>query len=169
MHCRRGLKPSNYAAFFLTVDPKETPEDARAAHAKLIDADGAAKAERWHFLTGPAVTPLAQSFGIGVEERARITQFVHPVGAIVLTADGRISRVLPGIDSTRAISGSPWSRHRRGSSAAFSSTSSCSAPGSIRRAASIRQRSSWRCRSALRRPFRRGGAHAGAQMPSGEA
>jgi len=95
---KTGLKSGDYTALFLTVDPKETPTDARAAKAKLIAANDAAAGEPWHFLTGPAVAPLARSFGIGVEQRARIAQFVHPVGAIVLTPDGRISRVLPGLD-----------------------------------------------------------------------
>jgi len=94
---RTGLKPGDYAALFLTVDPAETPADAKAAHEKLLAADNAAQAEPWHFLGGPSVTALAARFGIGEEQRARIAQFVHPVGAITLTADGRISGVLPGI------------------------------------------------------------------------
>lgn len=95
---KTGLAPSEYTALFLTVDPHETPQDAANAHAKLIASDDAAKAEPWHFLGGPNVTPLSAQFGIGAEQRARIAQFVHPVGAIVLTPDGRISRVLPGVD-----------------------------------------------------------------------
>lgn len=94
---RTGLKPTDYAALFLTVDPTETPADARTAHEKLVAADDAARAEPWHFLGGSSVTSLAARFGIGSEQRARIAQFVHPVGAITLTADGRISGVLPGI------------------------------------------------------------------------
>jgi protein SCO1/2 len=95
---KTGLAPTQYAALFLTVDPKETPADAAAAHAKLVASTDTATAEPWHFLTGPAVTGLGAQFGIGSEERQRIAQFVHPVGAIALTPDGRISRVLPGID-----------------------------------------------------------------------
>ena len=95
---KTGLKPADYAALFLTVDPRETPKDAAAAHAKLIAANSAAASEPWQFLGGAAVSPLSAEFGIGIEERARIAQFVHPVGAIVLTPDGRISRVLPGLD-----------------------------------------------------------------------
>jgi protein SCO1/2 len=95
---KTGLAAGGYSALFLTVDPTETRQDAADAHAKLLAADAAAAGEPWHFLGGSGVSALEAQFGIGVEQRSRIAQFVHPVGAIVLTSDGRISRVLPGLD-----------------------------------------------------------------------
>jgi protein SCO1/2 len=95
---KTGLTPANYTALFITVDPDETPQDAAAAYTRLVAATGAAAEEPWHFLTGPAVSGLSAQFGIGSEERKRIAQFVHPVGAIALTPNGRISRVLSGIE-----------------------------------------------------------------------
>src|SRR5690606_5631070 len=47
---------------------------------------------------GRGVVPLAGSFGIGALERERIRQFVHPVATFTVTADGRISHVLPGLE-----------------------------------------------------------------------
>lgn len=95
---KTGLSRDDYTALFLTVDPTEKPVDAGKAHTALLMADNAAAAEPWRFLGGPNVTRLAAEFGIGAEQQARIAQFVHPVGAIILTPGGRISRVLPGLD-----------------------------------------------------------------------
>ena len=93
-----GLGTEDYRALFVTVDPEETATDAAAGRTRLIAATTAADVAPWRFLNGPGVVGLADEFGIGVEARARIEQLVHPVGVIALTPDGRISRVLGGID-----------------------------------------------------------------------
>jgi protein SCO1/2 len=97
---KTGLDPQSYLAAFITIAPEETVADAAADRARLVAAAGAKAAAPWQFLGGAGVGRLADGFGIGATERARIRQFVHPVAAIVLTPDGRISRVLPGIGVT---------------------------------------------------------------------
>lgn len=96
-----GLTTADYVPLFVTIDPNETSADATAAKARLADAAGAAAAAPWMFLTGAAVEHVSDQFGIGTVERARIKQFVHPVATFAVTPDGRIARVLPGLE-TRA-------------------------------------------------------------------
>lgn len=95
-----GLAAGSYTPLFITLAPEEGPEDARQAKARLADAVGAAATKSWRFLSGPDVTALGEEFGITAIERERIRQFVHPVAVFTLTADGRISHVLPGLDVT---------------------------------------------------------------------
>jgi protein SCO1/2 len=94
------LDGDDYVPLFITLTPDETADDAAGAKARLADAAGADAAAPWLFMSGDAVTGLADQFGIGVIERARIQQFVHPVAVFALTPDGRIARVLPGLDIT---------------------------------------------------------------------
>jgi protein SCO1/2 len=93
-----GLDRGEYRTLFITVAPEEDAADAAGAKQRLADAAGPAVAAPWHFLSGPGVVPLAASFGIGAAERERIRQFVHPVATFTVTADGRISHVLPGLE-----------------------------------------------------------------------
>ncbi|HTN62252.1 MAG TPA: SCO family protein [Devosia sp.] len=93
-----GLTETDYVPLFITVVPKETSADAAAAKARLAEAAGVDAAAPWQFLTGPGVEPLSASFGIGTLARERIEQFVHPVALFALTPDGRVARVLPGLD-----------------------------------------------------------------------
>jgi protein SCO1/2 len=95
-----GLAPGTYTPLVITLAPEEGPTDAKEAKARLAAAVGAASAAPWHFLSGPDVAALGESFGITAIERQRIRQFVHPVAVFTLTPDGRISHVLPGLDVT---------------------------------------------------------------------
>jgi len=94
------LAKDDYRVLFVTVDPQETAEEARMAQADLAQSLGAETASPWHFLSGANVVALAENFGVTSEQRDRIQQIVHPVGVIALTADGKISRALPGLGFT---------------------------------------------------------------------
>jgi protein SCO1/2 len=94
-----GLDRSSYRTLFITLALEEGSTDAAGAKARLAEVAGDA-ATPWHFLSGPRVEKLAETFGIGAIERERIRQFVHPVATFTLTPDGRISHVLPGLELT---------------------------------------------------------------------
>jgi protein SCO1/2 len=81
---------------FITLAPEEGPPDAAGAKARLLAAAGPV-AQPWRFLSGSSVVSLSAQFGIGAVERQRIQQFVHPIAVYTVTADGRISHVLPGL------------------------------------------------------------------------
>jgi protein SCO1/2 len=95
-----GLDGNAYRTLFITLAPEEGAADAAGAKSRLAGVAGADLAAPWHFLSGPDVAALGETFGIGVVEREQIRQFVHPVATYTLTPDGRISHVLPGLELT---------------------------------------------------------------------
>ena len=85
----------------VSFNPRDTPATASAKKAVYLERytrDGAAQA--WHFLSGdqPSIDRLAKAAGFRYVWDAETKQFAHPTGVIVLTADGRLSRYLFGIE-----------------------------------------------------------------------
>jgi protein SCO1/2 len=95
-----GVGADRYSVLFASIDPQETASGARAARDKLAAADPAADLSSWHFLTGTeaTLTALEGSLALRADRREGSDLYVHPVAASVLTPDGRLSRVFPGID-----------------------------------------------------------------------
>jgi protein SCO1 len=103
----RSLRPlslafgADFRAVTVSIDPNETPEQAAAKKKKIVaefGRDGAA--ENWHFLVGDpaAVRALAEAIGFHYRYDAASGQFAHAAGLVVATPQGKISRVLYGID-----------------------------------------------------------------------
>ena len=85
----------------VSIDPRETPELARAKKAAYIEALGKSEAAAgWHFLTGEEsqIRALAQAVGFGYKWIAEDKQFAHSAAIYVTTPDGRLSRYLYGIE-----------------------------------------------------------------------
>jgi protein SCO1/2 len=91
-----------YRALTVSVDPRDTPESARAKQqATLQGLSGAtSKAAAWPFVVGDETESrrLAAEVGFGFAYDSRTDQYAHPAVVVVLTADGRISRYLYGIE-----------------------------------------------------------------------
>ncbi|HVX04260.1 MAG TPA: SCO family protein [Rhodanobacteraceae bacterium] len=95
-----GFTPGRqFEVALVSIDPKETPVDAR--NAKRMDAANHPDAgvARWHYLTGPqaAIAPLMRSIGFRYLFDARSDQFDHATGVVVLTPQGTISQYLFGV------------------------------------------------------------------------
>jgi protein SCO1 len=89
----------------ISIDPRDTQEDAASAKAKYLAGYHHPDGERGlHFLTGSAasVREIADSVGFPYEYDAALDQYIHPAGFIVATPDGRISRYVLGIDPSAA-------------------------------------------------------------------
>jgi protein SCO1/2 len=85
----------------VSIDPRETPELAtqkKAAYIAQYSRPGAG--EGWHFLTGDheQIDRLAGAAGFHYVYDAKIDQYAHPTGIILLTPAGVISHYLLGID-----------------------------------------------------------------------
>ena len=95
-----GFTPGEqFDVVLVSVDPKETPADARhAQHMDTMDHPGAGVAH-WHYLTGPqtAIAPLMRSIGFRYFFDRRSDQFDHAVGVVILTPEGRVSQYLFGV------------------------------------------------------------------------
>ena len=91
--------PGNeYEIVTVSIDPRETPEQARAKKATYLASYGR-PAEGWHFLADfkGSAKMLADQIGFHYAYDQRIEQFAHPAAIMVLTPEGKLARYLYGI------------------------------------------------------------------------
>jgi len=92
---------TDYNVVTVSFNPRELPELAAAKKATYVqwyNRPGAA--EGWHFLTGDPkpIDLLTKSVGFRYQYDPTNGQYAHASGIMLLTADGRVSRYLYGID-----------------------------------------------------------------------
>ena len=103
----RSLRPlawdlgEEFRAVTVSIDPRETPEQAAAMKKKLVTQygrDGAA--DGWSFLVGDdqAIRSLAEAIGFRYRYDEANDQYAHAAALMVVTPEGRLSRYLYGID-----------------------------------------------------------------------
>jgi len=88
-----------YEVVAVSIDPTETPADARAKYSYYVTLMAAGQGSRLHLLTAPAsaITALADAAGFPFRRDPDSGQYLHPAGFLVLTPEGRISRYLLGV------------------------------------------------------------------------
>ena len=94
------LKPGrDFEVAFVSIDPRETPADARHAQAMLARMQPAAQVPRWHFLTGEqdAIAALARAVGFRYFYDAQLKQYAHAAGLVVVTPQGRVAQYFFGV------------------------------------------------------------------------
>lgn len=94
------LKPGrDFGVAFVSIDPRETPADARQAQAVLARMNPRAQVPRWHFLTGEpnAIAPLARAVGFRYFYDPRMHQYAHAAGLIVVTPQGKVAQYFFGV------------------------------------------------------------------------
>jgi protein SCO1/2 len=103
----RGLRPlawnvgNEFQIVTVSIDARETSAHAAEKKRSLVSDYGRPGAAiGWHVLVGDAdtVRRLADAVGFHYRYDAATDQFAHAAGLFVLTPQGRISRVLYGID-----------------------------------------------------------------------
>jgi protein SCO1 len=100
---RVPLEPQrDYQLVAISIDPRDKPADAAAAHgtyANLLDGRGGAGL---HFLTGSetAVRQIADTVGFSYQYDSLLDAYIHPAGFVIATPDGLISRYVEGIAIT---------------------------------------------------------------------
>lgn len=92
----------NFQIVTVSIDPKETPTDARKKRGTVLSGLGKGEDVGWHFLTGDelSVRALAASLGISYAYDAEQDQYAHPGVIVFATPDGRISRYVYGLTYT---------------------------------------------------------------------
>jgi protein SCO1 len=97
---RSGLTPGEqFNVVLVSIDPKETPADARTARSNDALAHPGAGAGHWHYLTGSqaAIAPLMRSIGFRYFLDQRDDQYAHATGIVLLTPQGRVTQYLFGV------------------------------------------------------------------------
>lgn len=87
----------------VSIDPLDSPVSATQAKHKYLDnLLPAARAERWHFLSGaPAdIARLTESVGFSYGYDQKTHQYAHPAGFVLITSAGKIARYVFGFDFT---------------------------------------------------------------------
>lgn len=84
----------------ISINPRETPEVAKAKKASYIKAYGKPEAAKgWHFLTGSqeSITKIAEQIGFKYKWVEETQEYAHSAAAYVVSPSGMISRYLYGI------------------------------------------------------------------------
>lgn len=91
---------SEYRVLTVSIDPNETTAEAMQKKNELLSLYGRSGDAGWHFLLGaPTVlSVLAQAAGLRYQYDGANNVYVHPLGVVVLTPQGRIARYLYGLD-----------------------------------------------------------------------
>lgn len=95
-----GLKPGGqFNVVLVSIDPKETPADARRAQSHDALAHPGAGIARWHYLTGAQsdIAPLMHAIGFRYFLDRRDDQYAHATGIVLLTPQGRVTQYLFGV------------------------------------------------------------------------
>jgi protein SCO1 len=92
----------DYQLVAISIDPRDKPDDAAAAHrtyADLLDGRGGAGL---HFLTGSeaAVRQIADTVGFPYQYDSLLDAYIHPAGFVIAAPDGVISRYVEGVSIT---------------------------------------------------------------------
>jgi len=85
----------------VSIDPRDTPQDAAAAKKKYLQRYRRAGADQgWHFLTGKKdqIDALAQAVGFRYAWDPAIQQYAHASGIMLLTPAGRLAQYYYGIE-----------------------------------------------------------------------
>jgi protein SCO1 len=85
----------------VSIDPRDTPQDAAAAKKKYLERyRRPTAAQGWHFLTGKKdqIDALAQAVGFRYAWDPEIKQYAHASGLMLLTPDGRVAQYYYGIE-----------------------------------------------------------------------
>jgi len=84
-----------------SIDPKETPEQAREKKRHYVRDYARADADQgWHFLTGTpeSIHKLTGEIGFRYMYDNYTSQWAHTSGLVILTPDGRVSQYFYGIE-----------------------------------------------------------------------
>lgn len=92
-----NLPGSGYRLLAVSIDPRETPADARRRLESFRPLLGPGLAA--HFLTGSreASSRLAADAGFPYAWDREHGQYMHPAGFLVATPEGRVARYFPGV------------------------------------------------------------------------
>lgn len=97
---RSGLIPGQqFNVVLLSIDSRETADEARAAQQRDASSHPHAYVTRWHYLTGPpsAREALMRAIGFRSWFDRRNGEYAHPAGIVLLSPGGRVTQYFFGV------------------------------------------------------------------------
>ena len=97
---KSGLTPGEqFNVVLVSIDPRETAQDARAAQRQDASNHPLAYVTRWHYLTGSSSAREALMRAIGFRSwfDARNGQYAHPAGIVLLSPGGLVTQYFFGV------------------------------------------------------------------------
>lgn len=91
----------DYRAVTISIDPRETPEDAKERQRGHLQSLGAPGQEKdWQFLVGDEanIKKVAEAVGFRYRFDQASQQYAHAAAITVLTPEGKVSRYLYGVE-----------------------------------------------------------------------
>ncbi|PZR14081.1 MAG: SCO family protein [Azospirillum brasilense] len=101
-----GLRPGrDVVSLAIALGPRDGPAEARAMKAAHLDGLPPALLAATHVLTGPAAAldQVQSALGYRAQFDEAVGRYAHPIGILVLTGDGRVSRLLDGLAPDPAV------------------------------------------------------------------
>ena len=90
---------ADYNVVTISIDPAETPADARKAKRIALETIGRPfPADAWRFLTGSEASIDAVAGAVGFHYAKSAGGFDHPVALVILSPQGKVVRYMPGAD-----------------------------------------------------------------------
>ncbi len=89
----------NFRVVTISIDPNETPADAKKKRSTILEAVDKGDDVDWQFLTGDAlqIRALSEQLGISYAYDAEQDQFAHPAVIMFLAPDGKIAQYIYGL------------------------------------------------------------------------
>jgi protein SCO1/2 len=86
----------DHAVFIVGVDPTDMPSTARTMKRERLADDETSRSMRFLVGSPEGTKALMTAAGVHVVYDAQRDLYAHPLGAVVVTGDGKVSRYLPG-------------------------------------------------------------------------
>jgi protein SCO1/2 len=97
----RFVPGNQFEVVTVSIDPRETPQLAANKKAMYLKRLGNAEAGKgWHFLTGEQrqIATLADAVGWHYRYDAKLDQFAHAAGILLITPEGKIAQYYYGVE-----------------------------------------------------------------------
>jgi protein SCO1/2 len=94
------LQPGrDFEVAFVSIDPAETPADARRTQAMMASMHPEAHVPRWHFLTGgqASISALSKAVGFRYFYDEPLHQYAHAAGLVAVTPHGEVAQYFFGV------------------------------------------------------------------------
>ena len=99
IHASRHVAGRDYTPIVVSLDPRETVDEAARRQATLLEQLGHRDRAAWPYLVGDdvAIHAVADAVGFHYAWDDRTEQYAHPAAIFVIARDGRLAEVLRGV------------------------------------------------------------------------